>query len=238
MLGDEGIEESDLKPGVYEGTEMWMDGRRSSSARLARWARLSSDSARLRRRRIEAVGVRDRPDSVFARGDGLSEGGEGAGTRLRARAAWCIRRDAGASRSEREGSLPLVVRTMGLPHLSEPRRFGPAAQGASEVTLQDYNREVLVELTIPNATANLQRDGECADAEPSGSCRLRYLAGDWARLHEHLEAHAYDVILTSDTVYSVANLPKLYQIIKHVRAGMWFCTPSVRGREEGCGRGW
>jgi predicted nicotinamide N-methyase len=106
---------------------------------------------------------------------------------------------------------------MGLPHLNEARRLA-RPQGASEVTLQDYNREVLVELTIPNATANLQRDGKSTDAQPSGSCRLRYLAGDWARLHEHVEAHAYEVILTSDTVYSVANLPKLYRLIKHVRA--------------------
>jgi hypothetical protein len=78
-----------------------------------------------------------------------------------------------------------------------------------------------VELTIPNATANLRRDGNPAGSEPSAApastCQLRYLAGDWALLHEHLEAHSYDLILTSDTVYSVANLPKLYQIIKHVR---------------------
>ncbi|KAK3261061.1 hypothetical protein CYMTET_30017, partial [Cymbomonas tetramitiformis] len=43
-----------------------------------------------------------------------------------------------------------------------------------------------------------------------------YLAGDWSKLDNFLGKEEYDVILTSDTIYSAASQDKLYAIIKHV----------------------
>lgn len=44
---------------------------------------------------------------------------------------------------------------------------------------------------------------------------MQYLAGDWSKLDEFLGKEEYDVILTSDTIYSTASQDKLYAIIKH-----------------------
>mmetsp|Transcript_40277 Transcript_40277/g.77010 ORF Transcript_40277/g.77010 Transcript_40277/m.77010 type:complete len:300 (-) Transcript_40277:373-1272(-) len=83
-------------------------------------------------------------------------------------------------------------------------------QGAAEVVLQDFNVQVLHELTIPNVAANLS--ATLGTLKPG---RVRYLAGDWSDLHKLLEEGSFDLILTADTVYSTASLHKLCSLIKH-----------------------
>ncbi len=65
------------------------------------------------------------------------------------------------------------------------------------VRLQDYNREVVTELTVGNALANMQR-------LPVGRPRpsMRFFAGDWAYTGEFLTSKGfgghYDVSILGD----------------------------------------
>ncbi|ELR23092.1 methyltransferase domain containing protein [Acanthamoeba castellanii str. Neff] len=81
-------------------------------------------------------------------------------------------------------------------------------QGA-EVHLQDYNSEVLELLTIPNARLN------AAEENKETMERVEFYSGDWGLLTELLPRHAYDVILTAETIYNVQSLPRLFALIKH-----------------------
>ena len=66
-----------------------------------------------------------------------------------------------------------------------------AKKGAKEVHLQDYNIEVIEQLTMPNVDANLSTFPDCS---------VRYFAGDWRSLPQALPApRKYDIILTAET---------------------------------------
>ncbi len=86
---------------------------------------------------------------------------------------------------------------------------------------QDYNQVVLRRLTIPNVIANMER---LPRARPRPSSR--YFAGDWRAVGEHLTGCGYgghyDLILSSETIYSVAAQERLLECIKQVggRAGI------------------
>jgi len=87
-----------------------------------------------------------------------------------------------------------------------------ALAGASEVGFADFNAEVLTHLTAPNLLANLARLPPGRDA-PSA----RYFAGDWLRTAEALHAEdspPYDIILTSETVYSHDSTRRLLQALE------------------------
>ncbi|CAN8020991.1 unnamed protein product [Ixodes persulcatus] len=73
------------------------------------------------------------------------------------------------------------------------------------VHFQDYNKQVLDLVTIPNAFANI-------GSEVYRRCR--FLAGDWSVLLEHLKEQCYDFILTSETIYSSATYQDLIGIFK------------------------
>ncbi|KAL2651231.1 hypothetical protein R1flu_019359 [Riccia fluitans] len=161
-------------------------------------------------------------------------------------------------------------------------------KGASTVHFQDFNAEVLRNLTIPNVQANLQQEqsrnklgGGPLSKSGQFTHDIHYYAGDWGSIHELLSTvgevdisdcsseedsvqvstagkveqevgpdnqnesqyslgaralrsrrlsrssraceqgsdeaaleGGYDIIMMSETVYSVASLPKLYQLIK------------------------
>lgn len=75
-------------------------------------------------------------------------------------------------------------------------------KGAAHVSFQDYNQEVLESLTLPNITLNkldLSR------------CKLYY--GDWNSLSDVMQTK-FHIILTSETIYNVANYSKLISIFK------------------------
>ena len=79
--------------------------------------------------------------------------------------------------------------------------------GAENVTFQDLNAEVIRFVTIPNILANIS-------AVANVNRNVQCLAGDWADpLFLKLLAH-YDVILTSDTLYSCDSMPYLANVIK------------------------
>ncbi|XP_030831802.1 histidine protein methyltransferase 1 homolog [Strongylocentrotus purpuratus] len=76
------------------------------------------------------------------------------------------------------------------------------------VHFQDYNEEVLELLTIPNVQLNTIPEVYKE--------KCHFLAGDWSLVQDLLmqEGTRYDVILTSETIYSLDSQPRLYNIIR------------------------
>uniref|UniRef100_A0A023GKN9 protein-histidine N-methyltransferase n=1 Tax=Amblyomma triste TaxID=251400 RepID=A0A023GKN9_AMBTT len=77
-------------------------------------------------------------------------------------------------------------------------------KGAS-VDFQDYNKQVLELITIPNAFANI-------GARVKKRCR--FFAGDWSALEDNIAPSQYDVILTSETIYSTSSYKSLIAVLK------------------------
>ena len=111
--------------------------------------------------------------------------------------------------------------------------------GATEVHFQDYNPEVIDCLTTANTVAS------CASTEPineSHHCngdqlpflseralalinKCSFFSGDWSEFSHLLHSLSsrpplYDVILTSETIYSTESQPKLFDVLKQ------FTSPS------------
>ncbi|EFJ15099.1 hypothetical protein SELMODRAFT_180720 [Selaginella moellendorffii] len=103
-------------------------------------------------------------------------------------------------------------------------------KGASVVHFQDFNAEVLKCLTIPNVHANLDyaraRLSQSTDAlTPTRSTviapEVQYFAGDWDNVgcllstvkSKSVDEGGYDVVLMSETIYSVSSFPKLYALM-------------------------
>lgn len=86
------------------------------------------------------------------------------------------------------------------------------------VFLQDYNSQVLHELTMPNVLANLAR-------LPDGRTRpsARYFSGDWKHLGELMSSKGlgghYDIVLTSESIYAESSHRRLLECIKQVLRG-------------------
>ncbi|KAL8486920.1 hypothetical protein ACS0TY_023103 [Phlomoides rotata] len=91
-------------------------------------------------------------------------------------------------------------------------------KGAEAVHFQDFNAEVLQNLTIPNVTANMLKKSQYLDPISRDGCTdtdTRFFSGDWGEVHRVLDqTSAYDVILMAETVYSISALPNLYNLIK------------------------
>ncbi|XP_071803471.1 histidine protein methyltransferase 1 homolog [Asterias amurensis] len=84
---------------------------------------------------------------------------------------------------------------------------------AAAVHFQDYNEEVIEHMTIPSVILNKPE-------EDSTNQDLRYLSGDWSLVQKLLSSEdqstKYDVILTSETIYSLESYDKLYHILRAV----------------------
>lgn len=95
-----------------------------------------------------------------------------------------------------------------------------ALHGASSVTFQDYNPGVIHLFTIPNLLANVT-------TQPLPP--VKFFAGDWSNLVNLLNPDdnpmlKYDIVLTSETIYSIDSQPKLIELIKkHIKP----CTGKV-----------
>ncbi|KAI3459699.1 hypothetical protein Pfo_016362 [Paulownia fortunei] len=106
-------------------------------------------------------------------------------------------------------------------------------KGAAAVHFQDFNAEVLRCLTIPNVTANIEKNSQylAPDVEDGHiNIETRFFSGDWGEVHRVLscvftneydvtrpqldQTAGYDVILMAETVYSISALPNLYKLIK------------------------
>ena len=79
----------------------------------------------------------------------------------------------------------------------------------TSVWFNDYNEDVISELTIPNALLNLP-PGDVAE-------RCRFFSGDWSHLETNFlekENKKFDLILTSETIYNIDNQSKLVSIFQ------------------------
>lgn len=85
----------------------------------------------------------------------------------------------------------------------------------AHVHFQDYNSQVLQQLTMPNVTSNLSR---LPPGRPLPSSR--FFSGDWAYTGELLSSLGlgghYDIILTSETIYNEEAQGRLLECIKQV----------------------
>ncbi|KAM3965337.1 histidine protein methyltransferase 1 homolog [Aphomia sociella] len=78
----------------------------------------------------------------------------------------------------------------------------------AHVTFQDYNKEVLEYVTIPNVLLNIEEE----DRENLIK-KCKFYSGDWASFNKKLDkSELYDVILTSETIYNEDNYDKLIDI--------------------------
>ncbi|OHT08089.1 hypothetical protein TRFO_23542 [Tritrichomonas foetus] len=80
-----------------------------------------------------------------------------------------------------------------------------ALHGASQVVLQDFNKEVVEELCIPNAQIN-----NCPENIVS------YSADSWADIPKNCPSQSYDVILASETIYRKEQLPVFVDAFSHL----------------------
>lgn len=78
-----------------------------------------------------------------------------------------------------------------------------AAMEGAHVDLQDYNEEVINEVTMMNVIANLKG----VERQP------RYFCGDWGSLASVTGSRCYDVILTAETIYDTSATPRLITCI-------------------------
>ena len=95
--------------------------------------------------------------------------------------------------------------------------------GAACVHFQDYNPEVIKFVTIPNALLN-EWSGSETQTGTSMVSKCRFFAGDWDNFTalvkpsetSVIKVPSYDVILTSETIYSAASQPKLLATLKQL----------------------
>ncbi|KAL0476552.1 histidine protein methyltransferase [Acrasis kona] len=96
---------------------------------------------------------------------------------------------------------------------------------------QDYNDEVVKFLTMPNLVLN-DKDGRLA------SC-ASFFSGDWSLLEEYQDERGdqYDLILTSDTLYSSSSHSKLYKYMKRLLKPDGVIYLAAKTYYFGCGGG-
>ncbi|XP_037291990.2 histidine protein methyltransferase 1 homolog [Rhipicephalus microplus] len=73
------------------------------------------------------------------------------------------------------------------------------------VDFQDYNKQVLELITIPNAFSNIGIRVKK---------RCHFYAGDWSALADNIAPSKYDFILTSETIYNTTSYPSLIAVLK------------------------
>lgn len=80
-----------------------------------------------------------------------------------------------------------------------------ALRGAQKVVLQDYNRDVIEEATIPNCGLNGCPEGVC-----------EFSAHAWADIPAAFPAHQFDIVLASETIYRKEQLDEFMNACKHL----------------------
>ncbi|XP_041979432.1 histidine protein methyltransferase 1 homolog [Aricia agestis] len=79
----------------------------------------------------------------------------------------------------------------------------------AKVTFQDYNKEIIENVTVPNVLLNTEEE----DTEYSIDM-CKFYSGDWESFNEKLEDN-FDIILTSETIYNVDNYEKLVRLFEN-----------------------
>ncbi|PIA16622.1 hypothetical protein COEREDRAFT_62059 [Coemansia reversa NRRL 1564] len=111
----------------------------------------------------------------------------------------------------------------GLPSLHVLKNMANAS-----VCMQDYNRDVIELITIPNVLANtaLIPDSSTTGDKKANTLllcssniaqRCEFISGDWARIESTMRKqgreHTFDLILTSETIYDTTNYKKLHDLL-------------------------
>lgn len=87
---------------------------------------------------------------------------------------------------------------------------------ASFVHFLDFNQEVLQWFTLPNILNNLVIDTNTEDELLDFVLKKSdFYSGDWSVVDEELKDTKYDLILTSETIYSKDNYTKLLNLMKN-----------------------
>ncbi|KAI9506141.1 hypothetical protein BX070DRAFT_187390 [Coemansia spiralis] len=105
------------------------------------------------------------------------------------------------------------------------------------VSMQDYNKDVLELVTMPNVLSNtdleppsggdspgykIHVDGDTETCEIDldyrrTQSRCEFIAGDWSEiekeLRRHERQHSFNLILTSETIYETSNYKKLHDLL-------------------------
>ena len=92
-------------------------------------------------------------------------------------------------------------------------------RGAVSVDFQDYNKEVLMSLTVPNILMNVAKNVSQEFTEYTQVIsKCTFFAGDWSNFDTILKqkpvVDKYDIILTSETIYSTESQHKLIKIFQ------------------------
>jgi predicted nicotinamide N-methyase len=105
---------------------------------------------------------------------------------------------------------------------------------------QDYNEDVIQLVTIPNVTLNrisLELDIDeqgLFETEIQYECgQSRFFAGDWSHLAQIID-EKYDIILTSETIYSSQNIPVLLSLIRSILKPGGFVLVAAKHNYFGC----
>ncbi|KAH8392926.1 hypothetical protein KR215_010988 [Drosophila sulfurigaster] len=90
-----------------------------------------------------------------------------------------------------------------------------ALKNGATVDFQDYNKDVLEKITMPNVLLNCE-DGLEDDVKMDLlQTKNKFYAGDWMHFAELAENHKkYDIILTSETIYNIENQQKLLDTLR------------------------
>lgn len=105
-----------------------------------------------------------------------------------------------------------------------------ALKGAAQVTLCDYNPEVLSTLAVPNVRANFTTD------EARG--KFAYLGGDWGDLDAHIQPGSFDLVLAAETIYSVDSYARHIRVLRRaLRVGTGVALIAAKSYYFGVGGG-
>ncbi|XP_053664944.1 histidine protein methyltransferase 1 homolog [Anopheles marshallii] len=80
--------------------------------------------------------------------------------------------------------------------------------GSSCVHFQDYNKDVLTKLTMVNYDLNCRSNETDEATKQSPTVNVKFYSGDWGCFTDKYQ-QTYDLILTSETIYSTQNYAKL-----------------------------
>ena len=92
---------------------------------------------------------------------------------------------------------------------------------ATRLLLQDYNEEVLVNVTARNARLNLApQQLSPSDGSDNSTTDVDFVAGDWWGMRSYLEStgtlYSFDLVVSTETAYNVDNLESLVDAIHAV----------------------
>ncbi|CAL56831.1 Nicotinamide N-methyltransferase-like [Ostreococcus tauri] len=118
-----------------------------------------------------------------------------------------------------------------VPALVATRALGGAC---GRLTLTDYNRDVVEEVTAPNAQATMELMKEHGERPPR---EMVFLCGDWSGYDAYVDAGSVDVLLTSESIYDVGQYGSLCAFIAHALSDDGACYVAAKSYYFGVGGG-